>query len=147
MPSFPAYIPQHFYQGPSFIPVFINRFEIPKDQLSGTTSSRGEPSTKTDLGHIPPLSAGQAGCWLGELGFRVSPIPASSRLVNEAEKELTASAAQSHSDFALCWDNESSVCDSGSHKQMSLNTCGRGMLSWTSPCYRDQNQLEKEENV
>ena len=107
MPSFPAYIPQHFYQGPSFN---INRFEIPKDQLSGTTSSRSEPSTKTDLGHIPPLSASQAGCWLGELGFSVSPIPASSRLVNAAEKELTASAAQSYSDFALCGDNESSVC-------------------------------------
>ena len=74
-----------------------------------------------------------------------SPAQPPPGLLNEAEKELPASAAQGHSDFALCWDNEGSVCGWESLKQMLLNTFGRGMLSWTLPCCRNQNQLEKEE--
>lgn len=97
--------------------------------------------------HLCPVVARLAAAWENRvLVFPPSQPPP--RLVNEAEKELAVFAAQGHGDFALCWDNEGSVCWLGLLQANVTEYIWREpTYSWTPLCCRNHNQLAKEARV
>lgn len=101
--QFSAYIPKNFHQAPLSSLIFINALEISQDYLSGLTSSRGEPPLRWGPVTFHLCSRARLAAGWENWSPSVCPSQPSPRLVNETEKELTASAAQGQGDFALCW--------------------------------------------